>query len=251
MVRKRVRTLAAVFVMVAASVAVGVVTTGPASADACFTWGRTLRAGMSGSDVTQLQIRVAGWPASSGEVLSVDGNFGPRTEAAVRRFQAAYGLGADGVAGPQTFAKLYELQDDDCTPIHFSYAELTQSATCGSQASLRGGNPDDPAVIRGRLLQLMWHLEALRHQLGDRPLNVTSGFRSNACNSRIGGAGNSEHTYGRAADLTGSPSLCELARQARSGGFNGIFGPGYPDHNDHTHVDIGGRHAWSAPNCGV
>jgi zinc D-Ala-D-Ala carboxypeptidase len=27
------------------------------------------------------------------------------------------------VAGPQTYSKIYELQDADCTPAHFSWAE--------------------------------------------------------------------------------------------------------------------------------
>jgi len=248
---RRVRLLAAALVMALTSLGVGIVIAGPAAADGCFTWGRTLREGMSGSDVTQLQIRLAGWPANSGEQLSVDGNFGPRTAAALRRFQSAYGLGVDGVAGSQTFNKIYELQDNDCTPIHFSFAELTQSGTCGSQASLRGGNPNDPNVIRSRLIQVMWQLEAMRHALGDRPLSVTSGFRSASCNSRVGGASNSQHIFGRAADLTGVHSLCTLARQARLHGFGGIFGPGYPGHDDHTHVDIRGGRSWSAPSCGI
>jgi Putative peptidoglycan binding domain len=36
----------------------------------------------------------------------VDGRYGPRTEQAVRRFQAAHGLQVDGIAGPQTLIHL-------------------------------------------------------------------------------------------------------------------------------------------------
>ena len=36
----------------------------------------------------------------------VDGRYGPRTEHAVRRFQAAHGLQVDGIAGPRTSAAL-------------------------------------------------------------------------------------------------------------------------------------------------
>ncbi len=36
----------------------------------------------------------------------MDGGLGPRTDAALRRFQAWAGLGADGLAGPATLARL-------------------------------------------------------------------------------------------------------------------------------------------------
>lgn len=58
----------------------------------------SLRRGMAGDSVAQLQRQLvrAGFP------VSVDGRFGPQTEAAVRRFQEARGIGVDGVVGPQT-----------------------------------------------------------------------------------------------------------------------------------------------------
>src|SRR5690606_38269462 len=79
----------------------------------------------------------------------------------------------------------------------------------------------------------------------------SSGFRSYACNSAVGGASNSRHLYGDAADLVGTPSLCTLARQARAHGFSEILGPGYPGHNDHTHVAFDPSAYWSAPTCGL
>ncbi len=217
----------------------------PVIADACYTWGRTLSEGATGDDVRQLQIRVAGYPGYGG-VLGLDGDFGPATKAAVTRFQQAYGLGADGIAGPATFAKIYELQDNDCTPVNFSYDELNN---CNSDWS--GGNVS-AATARANALVSMWKLQAMRHAMGDRALIVTSGFRSYSCNSAVGGSATSRHLYGDAADLgAGTQGFCTLAQRARYHGFGGIFGPGYPDHNDHAHLDIRTSNVWSAPNCGI
>lgn len=245
MLRRAVRIVLTI-VMLATGVTVGTVATaGSAQADGCYTWNRTLQEGASGSDVTQLQIRVAGYPGN-GNVLAIDGQYGPATAAAVKRFQSAYGLAADGVAGPNTFSKIYDLQDNDCSPIHFDFAELN---TCNSTWS---GGKVSAATAKSNALRSMWKLEALRHALGDQPIRVTSGFRSVSCNSAVGGASNSRHMYGDAVDLGVSPhSLCTLAKQARNHGFRGILGPGYPGHDDHTHVDHRSSRYWDAPTCGI
>jgi zinc D-Ala-D-Ala carboxypeptidase len=177
-----------------------------ALADGCYTWGRQLSEGMSGDDVRQLQIRISGYPGYDG-VLGLDGQYGPGTRAAVVRFQQAYGLTDDGIAGPNTFAKIYALQDDDCTPVNFSYAELND---CNSTWS--GGNVS-AATAKANALVSMWKLQAMRHALGDQSIRVTSGFRSVACNNAVGGASSSRHLYGDAVDLGAGPhTLCRLAQ---------------------------------------
>ncbi|MEU8260500.1 D-Ala-D-Ala carboxypeptidase family metallohydrolase [Micromonospora sp. NPDC048999] len=227
-----------------------------AHADGCYTWTRTLSQGRSGEDVRQLQIRVAGWPAYRG-IVHVNGKYSRETAAAVRRFQSAYGLRADGIAGPSTFKKIYALQHNNCTPKHFRYKQLDNGCGKGGWS----GGPLSPAATRANALRIMWKLEALVHDLGDKSLTVTSGFRSYGCNRKVGGASDSQHLYGNAADLTSrTSSLCRLARAARRHGFSGIFGPGYPGHSNHVHVDSrrenkasksAGTTIWSARKCGI
>lgn len=245
--RKRIGyVLAVLAIALGGTVAVEAVAPSTASADECYTWSRTLSSGMSGSDVRELQIRVAGWVAS-GENLAIDGQYGPATAAAVKRFQSGYGLSADGVAGTQTFNKIYQLQDADCTPIHFDHSEFNYN--CGAR-NYNGGKVT-AATARENMRRVMWQLEAMRHKLGDRPLVVTSGFRSVSCNSSVGGSSTSLHMYGQAADLglRSSPSQCQMWNSGKSAGFEELLGPGYPGHNDHVHVGNKASRFWSAPNC--
>ncbi|MBE3563953.1 MAG: peptidoglycan-binding protein [Hydrogenibacillus schlegelii] len=62
----------------------------------------TLRRGSSGDDVRRMQQMLV----SAGYKVSVDGKFGPQTEATVRQFQKDRGLIADGVVGRQTMTAL-------------------------------------------------------------------------------------------------------------------------------------------------
>jgi peptidoglycan hydrolase-like protein with peptidoglycan-binding domain len=75
-------------------------TTNPATFDAPST---TLKPGDSGSQVEVLQRELAGLGYSPG---TIDGNYGPGTVSAVKAFQQAAGLTADGVVGSKTLQAL-------------------------------------------------------------------------------------------------------------------------------------------------
>ena len=70
--------------------------------DSSWLGGKILRQGDKGDTVKALQRLLN----AKGAGLSVDGDFGPGTASAVKRFQAANGLDADGVVGPKTGASL-------------------------------------------------------------------------------------------------------------------------------------------------
>jgi peptidoglycan hydrolase-like protein with peptidoglycan-binding domain len=62
----------------------------------------TLRRGEHHEQVTTLQFLLR----HRGHAIAADGDFGPKTEAAVRAFQASVHITVDGIVGKQTWPKL-------------------------------------------------------------------------------------------------------------------------------------------------
>lgn len=59
--------------------------------------------------VRRMQLLVMGagtWKGIAGTKLTVDGNFGPATLAALKAFQEGCGITSDGICGPETWVKL-------------------------------------------------------------------------------------------------------------------------------------------------
>jgi len=80
---------------------------------------------------------------------------------------------------------------------HFSLEELV-----ASEMAVRAGIDNAPSVeIAANLLVLAEGLERVRAAVGNRPIRVTSGYRCAALNTAIGGANNSMHMRGLAADI--------------------------------------------------
>lgn len=118
---------------------------------------------------------------------------------------------------------------------HFSAAELGADQAEVSDA------------IAANLQQVASWLEAARAALGV-PLRVTSGFRTAAHNAAIGGASDSDHMVGLAADfvpLSDTLSQYEIYRLLQSAATLGQL-PAfdqliYYQVDDHVHVGLGPR----------
>lgn len=81
---------------------------------------------------------------------------------------------------------------------------------------------------------LIQKLESLRRICKNRPIVVTSGYRTPSYNARVGGVGKSQHILGKAADIRveGIDNRM-LANYARIVGFTFV-----KVYSNHVHVDV-------------
>jgi zinc D-Ala-D-Ala carboxypeptidase len=181
---------------------------------------RELRVGMAGPEVRELQIRVAGWAAddASKVLLSISGSFDAPTEAAVRRFQQAHGLDASGVVDQATADRLTGLAAADGSTAHFDWAQFSSPDGSGF-----AGGVADPEATKEAARRLMYKLEALRHKVGGREVEVRGGFRSAAHQASLRGPADGMHGYGGTTDITvGGLSTYAVYRVAQTCGFSGL-----------------------------
>lgn len=80
---------------------------------------------------------------------------------------------------------------------NFSWREVTRSGTCERAGIDNTPGPVEQARLQAIILNVM---QPLRNAMG-RPIRVTSGYRSPACNVKIGGATHSQHMKGEAIDF--------------------------------------------------
>jgi hypothetical protein len=80
---------------------------------------------------------------------------------------------------------------------HFSLAELTRSDTAAKRGIYNIPEPEHVENLKALCVNV---LEPVRVHF-DRPVTIKSGFRCYELNRMIGGAANSQHTTGQAADI--------------------------------------------------
>lgn len=82
---------------------------------------------------------------------------------------------------------------------NFALAELIEAGSARRLGLDDQFNPSDEVIVN--LTKLCCKvLQPLREAVG-HPIQITSGFRSPKVNKAVGGAKNSDHLYGRAADI--------------------------------------------------
>lgn len=138
---------------------------------------------MTPTDI-QRALSANGFPCGT-----ADGVLGPVTKLAVTKFQEAFNIGpalkVDGIPGPLTQAAIANLPN---LSEHFVVDELRSH-----------GNGD--CFVKRELLVA---LEVFRAKIG-MPLHIIDAYRDPQHNTAVGGAGDSMHLWGLAADV---PQIC-------------------------------------------
>lgn len=81
---------------------------------------------------------------------------------------------------------------------HVSYAEATKSATAQRKGIYNTPNAVELENMKTLSTEIF---EKVRQALGDKPLRITSFFRSKELNTMIGGSTTSQHCKGQAMDI--------------------------------------------------
>ncbi|MFL5359050.1 peptidoglycan-binding protein [Archangium sp.] len=126
----------------------------------------TLRAGSKGAAVVTLQkkLKAAGFDPGA-----ADGDFGPKTTAAVKAFQGKHGLAADGVVGPKTWSALNKASAPKPPP---------PASSGGSGPTLRQGARGEPVrALQNRLNQLGYKVGTADGDFGPKTASAVKAFQ--------------------------------------------------------------------------
>ena len=164
---------------------------------------------------------------------AIDGIWGRGSCAATKMFQREYGLNDDGVAGPATekalcdavggtMKKVEKVKPDQSGTFWDDIKYFTREEfRCQCGGKYCNGFPVEPQE------KLVRTLDKIREVLGV-PITIVesggSGVRCPKHNADVGGVSNSQHLYGKAADLhsTATPSQMKAVAEKVMGHTGGI-----------------------------
>lgn len=189
----------------------------------------------------------------------VDGLWGEKSRQATEAFQRDYGLEPDGVCGPMTQKMLIgaiagtAVKLERPTEPEAAAGDKTHTGTfwddiqyftreefrCQCNGKNCNGFPVEPQE------EMVRTVDEIRRRLGI-PISIVtaggSGVRCKKHNAEVGGVANSEHLYGRAADLhsSASPAKMKAVAEEVMGNTGGIG-----LYNWGIHVDTGKYSRWN------
>lgn len=180
------------------------------------------------------------------ELGDIDGIDGKKTQAALDRFKSEYGVGEEGLPGAvgKMIPKLEKpIKNETSTGTFWDEIEFFVRKEFRCTCPRCGGFPVEPDEL------LVKVVDEIRRRSGV-PISIVdaggSGVRCKEHNAEVGGVWNSEHLYGRAADLHSklAPSkLKKIAEEVMSEMIPGKGGIGL--YNWGIHVDVGKYSRWN------
>lgn len=123
-------------------------------------------------------------------VGTIDGIVGKKTTSAVKTLQADCNLIVDGIAGVKTKKAIKEWKES-AGKIGTRNFKIEEFVSHDTKTIPKNGMSNE----------LLLGLELLRWKLGNKPMRITSGYRTREYNSKVGGIWNSNHLTGLAADI--------------------------------------------------
>jgi peptidoglycan hydrolase-like protein with peptidoglycan-binding domain len=214
----------------------------------------TLKRGSRGRMVALLQDMLKKCGANAGET---DGVFGKKTQTALKAFQRAQRISADGKAGLQTFERLYKLTGDVPRSEHFNFKTEFDRPHRADKAKFY---VPCPLKYYANAQELFFEMEDIRAELNrlyggngrEVRLITLSGYRGTAYNKACDGAKASKHLTGEGLDFyavrvdtsTGAretrvPNCYQIGQVMEKIGKGGT---GYGSNNN-VHRDIRARRA--------
>lgn len=200
-----------------------------------MTTNSVLKKGMQGEEVKELQngLTVRGYSLGK-----VDGDFGEKTETAVKAFQKDAGLKTDGVVGENTQKaldniKVLSVKTDGNKSISKNFKVKEFACKDGSDQLVL-----DEDFIVSKIQKIRTHFGV--------PVTINSAYRNATYNKKVGGSSNSYHVKGRAFDIVvKGKTPTEVAKYAKSIGIKGII-----QYNTFVHVDSRPKQYYARNNNG-
>ena len=194
-----------------------------------------LKKGMKGEEVKELQngLIIRGYALGK-----ADGDFGEKTETAVKAFQKDAGLTVDGVVGKNTRKamdkiKVLSVKSDGVKTVSKNFKVKEFACKDGSDQLVL-----DEEFITSKL-------QKIRDYFGV-PVTINSAYRNPTYNKKVGGASNSYHVKGRAFDIVvKGKTPAQVARYAKSIGIKGVI-----QYNTFVHIDSRPKKYYARNNNG-
>lgn len=196
---------------------------------------RTLKLGMEGQDVKELQeaLTLREYPLGA-----IDGDFGNKTKNALIAFQKDAGLVQDGICGPKTRVILEQIQ-----VFSFKNDKNKQISKNFKVSEFKCNDGTDKIVVDTEFVETI--LQKIREHF-KAAVTINSAYRTPSYNKKVGGSSNSYHVKGRAFDIVVKgykPN--EVAKYARSIGVKGVI-----EYNTFVHVDSRPTKYWARNDNG-